>query len=220
MGHSASDIAEQINKNPRYVNLLLVKMGYLEGRPGHYTLTDKGREHGRAKGRSYFQWDEYVVKDITRGQFLKKLAITIGHIISYIEEIEFIGLVALIICILPLRIDLGLLIKLSSGPMSHVKCCSIFMLSAIAGYPLSCIISWAYQRALKFYNDEYQRIPFISIMGINIYKDLLFPFGLIAAPAQAMSRIRVIAIIKKIIYFSVLWLLPIVFIVIGIKGIK
>ena len=43
---SATVIGKALNKTGREMNELLVELGYLEGSPGDYSLTDKGREYG------------------------------------------------------------------------------------------------------------------------------------------------------------------------------
>ena len=217
MGDSASKIAEKISRNPRYVNLLLKKMGYIEGNPGNYRLTEKGKKHAIVKGRSYFLWDEHAVNDIVRGQFLKALGVKIGHVISYMKEIAFIGVVSFLIFVFALRINPGILLKTAQGPMSHIKCCSIYLLGALLAYPLLILISWLYQKALGFYNDEYNRIAFSNILGMDIYRDAIFPFGLLFTPNEKISKHFLVAVIVKFTYFLVIWATPLLFVIVGAR---
>ena len=46
MGMSATVIGKALNKTGREMNELLVDLGYLEGSPGDFSLTDKGKEYG------------------------------------------------------------------------------------------------------------------------------------------------------------------------------
>ena len=217
MGDSASRIAEKISRNPRYVNFLLKKMGYIEGSPGNYYLTEKGKKHAIVKGRSYFLWDEYAVNDIVRGQLLKAAGVKIGHVISYLKEIAFIGVASFLIFTFALRINPGILIKTAQGPMSHIKCSSIYLLCSLVAYPLLILISWLYQKALGFYNDEYKRITLFSVLGIDIYRDALFPFGLLFAPNENISKHLLIALIVKIIYFLIIWATPVLFVIVAAR---
>lgn len=217
MGDSASRIAKRINKNPKNVNKLLKRMGYIEGEPGHYRLTEKGKKHAAVRGRSYFLWDEYVVNDIVKGQFLKAIGVKIGHLLYYLQEIAFIGLASFFVFTFALKINPGILIKTAQGPLSHVKCCCIFLLGSILAYPLLTILSWLYQKALRFFNDEYERETLISVFGINICKDAIFPFELLFTRNDNISQYLVIAILVKIIYFVILWATPVLFVVIGAK---
>ncbi len=217
MGDSASRIAKRIDRNPKHVNSILKRMGYIEGSPGNYRLTEKGKEHGVSEGRSYFLWDEYVVNSIVQGQFLKAVGVKIGHLISYLKEIAFIGVVSFLVFTFALKINPGFLFKTAQGPLSHVKCCSIFLLGSLLAYPLLIIISWLYQKALKYFDDEYERTTLISVLGMDIYRDAIFPFGLLFARNDSISKHLVIAILVKIIYFAILWVTPVLFVLIGAK---
>lgn len=46
MGRSAQDIGRGIGKTAREMNALLLEHGYLDGTPGNYDLTDKGKQYG------------------------------------------------------------------------------------------------------------------------------------------------------------------------------
>lgn len=75
MGRSAQDIGRGIGKTAREMNALLLEHGYLDGTPGNYDLTDKGKQYGsetyheRGTGGSMMYnrswnvrtWDEDVV---------------------------------------------------------------------------------------------------------------------------------------------------------------
>lgn len=217
MGDSASRIAEKISRNPRYVNFLLKKMGYIEGIPGYYRLTEKGKKHAIVKGRSYFLWDEHTVNDIVRGQFLKALVVKIGHVICYLKEIAFIGVASFMIFTFALRINPGILVKTAQGPMFHIKCSSIYLLGSLVAYPLLILISWLYQKALRFYNDEYKRITLFNVLGMDIYRDAIFPFGLLFAPNENISKHFLIAMIVKVIYFLIIWAAPVLFVIVAAR---
>lgn len=116
-----------------------------------------------------------------------------------------------------LRINPGILIKTAQGPMSHIKCSSIYLLCSLVAYPLLILISWLYQKALGFYNDEYKRITLFSVLGIDIYRDALFPFGLLFAPNENISKHLLIALIVKIIYFLIIWATPVLFVIVAAR---
>ena len=76
MRKSARLLGRMVGLGSREVNLKLAELGYLEGKPGNWTITEEGKKHGEerfdgngyggyaARGWSYFMWDEDVAYKI------------------------------------------------------------------------------------------------------------------------------------------------------------
>ena len=76
MRKSARRIGQMIGLDSKEVNQKLAELGYLEGKPGDWSMTEEGRKHGEerfydngyggyaARGWSYPVWDEDVARKL------------------------------------------------------------------------------------------------------------------------------------------------------------
>lgn len=74
MGRSTAALGRDLGLNSQEMNILLRDKGYLEGEPGDWKLTDKGREHAKQQhwdvpssghaGYVTTRWDDSVREDI------------------------------------------------------------------------------------------------------------------------------------------------------------
>lgn len=78
---SAKQIGEVIGKSSQEVNKLLKEKGFLDGKPGEYTVTDKGKRYSElrhksngyggyaARGWEFVMWDEAIIHEICDDRF-------------------------------------------------------------------------------------------------------------------------------------------------------
>ena len=76
MRKSARRLGQMVGLDSKEVNQKLAELGYLEGQPGNWSMTEEGREHGEerfydngyggyaARGWSYPVWDEDVARKL------------------------------------------------------------------------------------------------------------------------------------------------------------
>ena len=98
---SAKRLGNRLGYTAKETNAKLAEVGYLEGEPGNYTITDKGKEKGKmvydgngyggfcAKSWGYAVWDESVAYDIGDPDAYKKRIEDLRKSVGIYEPFDF-----------------------------------------------------------------------------------------------------------------------------------
>jgi hypothetical protein len=138
-----------------------------------------------------------------------------GNVISFIEEIAFLGIVSLLVCFFAFNANFSTIVHGASELSTFSDYFFGYMFISLIGFPIIMILCILCQKYLGLYNREYEGASFAYILARNLYDDIAFPFYLIIAFFGVIFRIdRGDSKVGTIIQF-VMWLINIVFILLG-----
>lgn len=140
-----------------------------------------------------------------------------GYIISFLEQVAFLGIVTLLVCYFAFDFRFSKVISYTSGATSLHSYFYVYLLSSPIAYVIIILLCALGQKFLGLYEGEYSGDSFIFILVRNFLDDIAFPYYLLKAILGVIFRINNGDSKFGTIFFFILWLINLAFIGIGIK---
>ncbi|MBQ9852707.1 MAG: hypothetical protein IJO37_07315 [Ruminiclostridium sp.] len=140
-----------------------------------------------------------------------------GYIISFVEEIFFMGFVTLIIGFIAFDLRFSMIVNAANRLSDFVDVFFGYMLISAIGYPVILLLCILCQKFLGFYNGEYQGQNFAYILARDLFDDVAFPFYLLVAVVGVLLNKKNGDSKFGTILSFVLWMVTLSFILVGFR---
>ena len=140
----------------------------------------------------------------------------VGYSISLVEELFFIGFVAMLVCLFAFDMQFSTTYSaVFSTPETFSDIFNIYLFGCSICYPVIVIVSAILETKTNLYGDLYRDMGIPGAVFFNIWNDIIYPVYLLVNKNALDPDDHSHATRKAMLYLLV-WLIPVIFSVIGI----
>jgi hypothetical protein len=141
---------------------------------------------------------------------------TLEYMLSFIEEIAFMGVLVLLYCFFKYDLVFSTVINESLQTQTLRGWFYLYLFISPFAYLIILIVAAFGEKYWGFYNKEFCKTPILFIFMRNIFDDIAFPFFLLATIFKMIFRIKTNDNKVETLIFFAFWVVVIVFIIRGI----